>query len=119
MKNGNLTHFLDTGWYTEAVLFFDGHVYWCEEATDFETGIISFFVDSWKAECDGKNYHQYQNESGKLIDCKRVLEITGYDHDRIKQQFLTAPVFDGKTFWQVEKDLIWVEEGSSIQIKEV
>ena len=54
-----------------------------------------------------------------MIDCKRVLEITGDDHDRIKQQFLTAPVFDGKTFWQVEKDLIWVEEGSPIQIKEV
>ena len=31
---------------------------------------------------------------------------------------LTAPVFDGKTFWQVEKDLIWVEEGTPIQIKE-
>ena len=31
---------------------------------------------------------------------------------------LTAPVYDGKTFWQVEKDLIWVEEGITIQIKE-
>jgi hypothetical protein len=31
---------------------------------------------------------------------------------------LTAPVFDGKTFWQVEKDLIWFEEGTPIQIKE-
>ena len=47
-----------------------------------------------------------QNESGKLIDCKRVLETTGDDHDRIKQQFLTAPFFDGKTFWQVERDLL-------------
>ena len=117
MKNGNLTQFLDTGWYTEAVLYFNGHVYWCEGTTDFETGITTFFVDSWKAECDGENYHQYLNESGDLIDCKRVLEIKGSDHDTIKQQFLTAPVFDGKTFWQVEKDLVWVEEGSPIQIE--
>jgi len=61
-------------------------------------------------------YHQYLSETGELIDCRRVLEIIGSDHDAIKQQFLTAPVFDGKTFWQVENDLIWVEEGDSIQI---
>ena len=58
MKNGNLTQFLDTGWYTEAVLYFDGHVYWCEGATDFETGITTFFVDSWKAECRKEFYPQ-------------------------------------------------------------
>ena len=33
------------------------------------------------------------------------------------QQFLTASVFDGKTFWQVEKDLVWVEEGTPLQIE--
>jgi hypothetical protein len=46
-------------------------------------------------------------------------EVAYTRNPEIKQQFLTAPVFDGKTFWQVEKDLIWVEEGSPIQIKEV
>ena len=115
MKNGNLTRFLDIGWFTEAVLFYNGRVYWCEGTTDFETDITNFFIDSWKAECDGEYYHQYLSETGELIDCKRVLEITGSDHDAIKRQFLTAPVFDGKTFWQVENDLVWVEEGVSIQ----
>ena len=55
MKNGNLETFLDTGWYTEAELYYQGNVYWFEGDTDFETGISDFYVDRWRAECeDGK-----------------------------------------------------------------
>ena len=34
--------------------------------------------------------------------------------DRIKQRFLEAPVFEGKTFWQVEKEIAWLDEGQPI-----
>ena len=39
MKNGSLEQFLDTGWYTEAELYYHGYVYWCEGCTDEVDGI--------------------------------------------------------------------------------
>ena len=116
MKNGDLDQFLEAGWYTEAVLYYDHHVYWCEGTTDFSTGITTFFVDCWKAECDGELYHQYLTDTGEIVDYQRVIEITGKDHNAIKQQFLAAPVFGGKSFWQIEKELVWVEEGDPIRL---
>lgn len=116
MRNGNLSQFLDTGWYMESVLFFQGYVYWCEAVTSFETNTTTFFVDRWKAECDGELYHQYVTASGKLIDYERVLEISGTDMDDLKRRFLTENIFDGKSFWEVENNLVWVEEGTDISI---
>jgi len=36
--------------------------------------------------------------------------------DDIKRRFLCSPVFDGNSFWEVESQLVWVEEGSDIII---
>lgn len=115
MKNGNLETFLDTGWYTEAEIYYQGYVYWFEGDTDFETGDTEFYIDRWRAECeDGKLYREYRDESNQLVDYHRVYEEQGKDIDLLKKNFLIAPIFDGKTFWQVEKDLIWVEPGEPI-----
>ncbi|WP_294146569.1 hypothetical protein [uncultured Selenomonas sp.] len=115
MKNGNLETFLDTGWYTEAEIYYQGYVYWFEGDTDFETGVTEFYIDRWRAECeDGKLYREYRDESDQLVDYHRVYEEQGKDIDLLKKNFLIAPIFDGKTFWQVEKDLIWVEPGEPI-----
>lgn len=34
--------------------------------------------------------------------------------EMLKKQFLIAPIFEGKSFWQVEKDLTWVDEGEPL-----
>ena len=115
MKNGNLETFLDTGWYTEAEIYYQGYVYWFEGDTDFETGVTAFSIDRCRAACeDGKLYREYRDESDQLVDYHRVYEEQGKDIDLLKKNFLIAPIFDGKTFWQVEKDLIWVEPGEPI-----
>jgi hypothetical protein len=41
---------------------------------------------------------------------KRVLEIHGTDLELIKKQFLESPVYDGKTFREIEKELAWLDE---------
>ena len=61
MINGNLSQFLDTGWYSEETIYF-----------------------------------------------------SGYSMDRLNKRFLEASIFDGKTFWQVENKIAWLEEGSPI-----
>ncbi len=53
-------------------------------------------------------------EPDGTLNWKRVFEITDTDIDRMKQRFLEAPVFEGKTFWQVEKDIAWLDESCPI-----
>ena len=115
MINGNLEQFLDTGWYTEATLFLNGKLYWCEAQTDASSDVSTFFVDQWDAENeDNLYYHSLLEPDGTLV-WRRVLEIKDTDMDRLKQKFLEAPVFEGKTFWQVEKDIAWLDESSPTQ----
>lgn len=116
MKNGNLSQFLDTRWYMGTAIFYHEYVYWCEGVTSFETDKTTFGVERWKAHCDGELYNQLVKASGDLVDYEKVFEITGTDMDEIKRQFLTASIFESKSFWDVENDLIWVDEGIDIQI---
>lgn len=111
MKNGYLGNFLDTGWYSESTLYYKGYIYWCEGYT---SGINhTFFVDRWSADLSNDMlYHEYRTADGHLVDYDRVLEITGTDFDMLKKQFLTAPIFEGKTFWEIEKTIAWVDEGT-------
>ena len=114
MINGLLDQFLDTGWFTEATLFYNGFIYWCEAQSDLTTNAITFFVDKWAAENENNTYyHSLMEPDGTLI-WERVFEISDTDMDRIKQRFLEAPVFEEKTFWQVERDIAWLDEAQPI-----
>lgn len=114
MINGYTEQFLDTGWYSESTLFYEGYIYWHEAQTnDMET---VFFVDCWRAENEDNLYfHSILNADGSL-KWKRVLEIHGTDLDLIKREFLKSSVYSEKTFWEVEKDLVWLDEGKPIKI---
>lgn len=115
MINGKIDQFLDTGWFSEATLYYNGYIYWCEAQTDNNSNIITFIIDCWKAENEKNLYfHTIQNEDG-TVDWKNVCKITGNDLDLIKKQFLEFPAFEGKTFWQVEKQLAWLEESTPIK----
>ena len=39
-----------------------------------------------------------------------VLDIWGYGETDIKEQFLKAKIFEGKSFWEIESELKWLEE---------
>ena len=36
------------------------------------------------------------------------------DLELIKKKFLEANIFDGKSFWEVERVLAWLDEGAPI-----
>lgn len=115
MINGNINSFIDTGWYTESTLFYKGYVYWLEATT--ENGITTFFVNRWKASLtEDKYYHSYIDNEGNLIEYSNVLKIVDSDMDRIKKFFLCSRIFDEKSFWEIENNLVWVDEGSPINI---
>ena len=116
MINGYTEQFLDTGWYTESTLYYNGYAYWFEATTDQYTGATHFFVDRWRATTtDNILYNEYHKD-GKIVDYSTVYENDATDMDFIKRSFLEAPIFDGKTFWEVEKEIAWLDEGPAINV---
>lgn len=114
MINGRLDHFLDTGWFSESTLFLNGYVYWCEAQYDPKKGTTTFFIDKWAATNEDDTYFHTLLEPDGTCNWNRVLEIEDNSLDRIKQKFLQSPVFDGKAFWQVEKEIAWLDEDTPI-----
>ena len=51
-----------------------------------------------------------------VLGFEEIYRIEGNDWESLKIQFLQAPLFDGKSFWQVEKELIQVDDGGNISI---
>lgn len=106
MINANLDQFLDTGWFNEATLYLNGYTYWCEGY--WKQGLekpMHFFVYKYEAEVINKIYTKPKNEKYKT-----VFDVWGYGEDDVKELFLKAKIFDGKSFWEVEKEIAWYDE---------
>ena len=114
MINGYLDQFLDTGWFSESTLFYNGNIYWCEAQLDPDTGITTFYVDKWAENENNTYYHSILEEDGTL-KWNNAYEEKGKDLELIKKHFLEVPIFDGKNFWQVENQLAWLDEGNPIK----
>lgn len=114
MKNGHLDQFLDTGWYSEATVYYNGYIYWCEAQCNAITNITTFFVDKWAVENEDNTYYHSILEVDGTLKWERVFETEGKDLELIKKHFLEANIFDGKSFWEIEKQLAWLEESTPI-----
>lgn len=42
-------------------------------------------------------------------EVKTLWQISGKDNQESYETFLRQPLFDGKTFWEIEKDAEWVD----------
>ncbi len=109
MINGNLDQFLDTGWYSEAELFYKGFIYWCEGQWD-KSGTCHFFVNRFPAIVVEEQYYRMIIEDDDTVDVECVFELFDHDIDLIKRKFLEAKIFDGKSFWEIEKVVAWLDE---------
>ena len=73
-----------------------------------------FFVDKWRAENENNEwYHSILNKDGE-IKYERVYEDSDADRELIKKRFLKADIWDGKTFWQVESEIAWLDDGGNV-----
>lgn len=115
MINGFLEQFLDTGWYTEAELFYNGYIYWCEANYNSQMGESTFFVDRWSAINEDNLLYRSITEDNGEIQWERVFEYTDKDLDLIKKKFLESKIFDGKSFWEVESEIAWLDYGGTIK----
>ena len=108
MINANLEQFLDTGWFNEATLYYNGYIYWCEGCWDnSKEKPMNFFVYRFPVKIVHEKYYE-RIVTDVLYEY--VLDIWGYGETDIKEQFLKAKIFEGKSFWEVEKELAWYDE---------
>lgn len=106
MINANLEQFLDTGWFSEATLYLNGYTYWCEGCWNEEREKpMHFFVYKYESVVIDKIYTKSKNSNYQT-----VFDIYGNSEEEVKEEFLKAKIFDGKSFWEVEKEIAWYDE---------
>ncbi len=113
MINGHAEQFLDTGWYSEATLYYNGYIYWHEAQTNDKETV--FFVDRWKAQNEANVFYHSILQSDGILQWERILEIHDADLEKIKKRFLESAIYDGKSFWNVEKEIAWLDESDPIK----
>ena len=108
MINANLEQFLDTGWYNEATLYYNGYIYWCEGSWDMsKEKPMHFVVYRFPAIIINDKYYERIETSDPY---EYVYDIWGSGEADVKEEFLQAKIFEGKSFWEVERELGWYEE---------
>ena len=106
MINANLEQFLDTGWFSEATLYLNGYTYWCEGCWNEEREKpMHFFVYKYESVVVDKIYIKPKNSNYQT-----VFDIYGNSEEEVKEEFLKAKIFDGKSFWEIEKEIAWYDE---------
>jgi len=92
MINGNPNEFLDTIYSCQDIIYvFNGIKYWFQGY--MEDNIIHMEIFQY---IPAKDDYIWEYNSDTIEKCFNA--------------FLTAPIFDGKTFWEVENEIEWVDD---------
>ena len=95
MKNGNVSEFIDQTTYEECAVMYMGAKYFFHGVIyDKEANEYSYDIDIWD---DHGNYVR-TIFSKKASSPEKCLELAQNE-----------PIFEGKTFWEAEQDMEWVE----------
>ena len=95
MHGGNVNDFLDHATYEEVAALYNGTKYFFYGLCyDEKTKLYSFVVER----C---------NPDGSYAET--IYDKTSTDREWCLEQFIQTPIIDGKTFWQLEKDMTWIE----------
>lgn len=109
MINGTLEQFLDTGWWNaDATIYYHGFIHFMDSYFDPD-GTMHLRIMKWRAKnIDNEYYEDIKDENGHWIDFSQI-EMEGPNEDALRETFLKAKIWDGKSFWEVENDLAWLD----------
>lgn len=92
MKNGNINEFMDKLWGGEELIYtYNGKKYFSQGYTQ-DDGSYRFELQLWEPRVE------------------TFWEVIGLTRQESLEAFLKEPLFDGKTFWEAEKEMEWVDE---------
>ena len=96
MRDGNINDFLNSITYQDTAVLFHGKRYCFNPINPSERqNFYCWDIYIWS----GKD-----NEEGIP-----VITILGNSVAECMQKFLSTPLWDGKTFWQAEQEMTWVD----------
>lgn len=91
MINGNIDEFMDKLWSGEELIYlYKGKKYFSQGY--FEDSKYVFELQMWEPQT------------------KILWQISGHSNQDSLEAFLQEPLFEGKKFWDVEKEIEWVDE---------
>ena len=94
MEGGQVIDFFDAFYYQSVEFIFKGESYFSDGRTSLSVGKSSFFVMRGK-------------ERGECLE--DVYDFEGTSIPECIAAFENAPIWDGKTFWQAEQEMEWVD----------
>ena len=83
MINANLEQFLDTGWFSEATLFYKGYIYWCEGGLDPKLNKMYISVYRFPAEIVDNKYFKRLTPNEPF---EYIYEDWGNSEDEVKER---------------------------------
>lgn len=109
MIDGTLRQFLDTGWWNaDATIYYHGFIHFLDSYFD-EDDTMHLRIMKWRAKnIDNRTFEDILDKNGKWIDYEEF-EMEGPNEDALREKFLTAKIWDGRSFWEVEKELAWLD----------
>lgn len=95
MEAGNVNEFLDCFTFEAVAVMYKGRKYFTDGVCfDESAGIYSFFIDEWNENNEFVR-RVFSAEAKTIPECLKMLE--------------EAPIWDGKTFWEAEDGMTWVD----------
>ena len=107
MEQNSLEQFLDTGWMNGADLFYKGKIYHTECFGNSKK--CTAFVYCWHAEKTTNGEYENVFTSEEKQKYSKIFECNKTNEDDARIALLQAPIFNGKTFWEVEDEIEWLE----------
>lgn len=94
MINGNANKFIESIYNCQDIAFvYKNEKYWFQGHT-VSDGIWAVHMECYKVDSPCNEY---------------VWQYNGNSLSEGQVDFQTAPIFDGKTFWDIEKDIEWLD----------
>lgn len=94
MEAGDVKEFLDNFSFQSVAVIYKGKKFFSDGIYKDSNGNYRFTVDLW----DDNNHY-----------IATVMNGVGISISDCISQFEEAPIWDGKTFWEAEKDMTWVD----------
>ena len=111
MSSGELEVFLDTGWLNDATLYYKGYIYWCEGYVLKHEEGFEYIVSRWRAESeDDCTFRSFCDADNRLIEFSIVYNNKQILLENLQKDFLSAKIFSGKSFWEIEHQVQWLDE---------
>ncbi len=94
MKYGNVNDFVDHTTYEECAVMYHGIKYFFHGIIYHKDNDYSYDIVIW-------------DDKGNYV--KTVFDKRASSGEKCMELALNEPIFEGKTFWEAEKDMEWVE----------